>query len=148
MPHRLLIFSQSDYFIKVVDTNSHSNWQIVQIQISWLLHYLQKKGISGFSRTRVNTANTMTEMILREIKWQLKIFRLLFRNEGSILKGKKLFPYLANSFLLKLTPCLKMIGVQESHHWVTKIVYLANKRRKLYQIYLVPLTIFMIHKAK
>ena len=33
----LLIFSQSNYLIKVVDTNSHTKWQTVQIQISWLL---------------------------------------------------------------------------------------------------------------
>ena len=38
MPHQLLIlvFSQSDYLIKFVDTNSHTYWQTVQIQISWL----------------------------------------------------------------------------------------------------------------
>ena len=57
-----LILSQSDYLIQIVDLNSHSEWQIVQIQISWLLqkptdldlHCLQRQGISGFSRTRVN----------------------------------------------------------------------------------------------
>ena len=53
-----LIFSKSDYLIKVADTNSHS--QTVQIQISWLqkttdpgLHCKQRQGISGISRTRV-----------------------------------------------------------------------------------------------
>ena len=35
-PHPLLIFSQSDYLIQVVDTNSHTERQTVQIQISWL----------------------------------------------------------------------------------------------------------------
>ena len=63
MPHPLLIVSQSDYLkIQVVDINLHTDWQTVQIQISWLLqkpadldlHYLQRQGISGFSRTRVN----------------------------------------------------------------------------------------------
>ena len=58
----LLIFSQSDYLVQIVDTNTE--WQIVQIQISWLflkkptdldLHCLQKQGISGFSRTRVKS---------------------------------------------------------------------------------------------
>ena len=61
MPCPFLIFSQSDYLIQVVDTNSHSKWQTVQIQISWLLqkptdldlHCLQRQGISGISRTRV-----------------------------------------------------------------------------------------------
>ena len=54
-------FSQSDYLILIVDINSHTKWQAVQIQISWLqkptdldLHYLQKQDISGFSKTRVN----------------------------------------------------------------------------------------------
>ena len=37
MSHPLLIVSQSDYLIQVVDTNSHTEWQTVQIQISWLL---------------------------------------------------------------------------------------------------------------
>ena len=68
MPIPLVIFSQSDYLIKavdnlikVVDKNSVSERQTMQIQISWLLkkptdldlHCLQKQGISGFSRTRV-----------------------------------------------------------------------------------------------
>ena len=42
-------------------SNSHSEWQTVQIQFSWLLqkptdldlHCLQRQGISGFSMTRV-----------------------------------------------------------------------------------------------
>ena len=61
MPCPFLIFSQSDYLIQIVDTNSYTKWQTVQIQISWLLqkptdldlHCLQRQGISGFSRTRV-----------------------------------------------------------------------------------------------
>ena len=62
MPCPLLIFSQSDYLIKVVDTNSNTEWQTVQIQVSCFfqkptdldLHCLQMQAISGFSRTRVN----------------------------------------------------------------------------------------------
>ena len=61
MPLPLLIFSQSDYLIKVVYINSNTEWQTVQVQISWLLqkptdldlHCLQRQAISGFSRTRV-----------------------------------------------------------------------------------------------
>ena len=61
MPCPLPNFSQSDYLIQAVDMNSHTEWQTVQIQISWLLkkptdldlHCLQKQGISGFSRTWV-----------------------------------------------------------------------------------------------
>ena len=60
----LPIFSQSDYLIQVVDINSQTELQTVQIQISWLLqkstdldlHCLQRKGIFGFNRTRANTS--------------------------------------------------------------------------------------------
>ena len=60
MPCPLQIFSQSDYTFWIVDINLHTEWQTVQIQISWLLqkptdldlHCLQRLGISGFSRTR------------------------------------------------------------------------------------------------
>ena len=37
MPGPFQIFNQSDYLIQVVDINSHTEWQTVQIQISWLL---------------------------------------------------------------------------------------------------------------
>ena len=37
MPCPFLVFSQSNYVIQLVDTNLHSKWQTVQIQISWLL---------------------------------------------------------------------------------------------------------------
>ena len=61
MPRPLLIVSQSDFLIQVVDANSHTEWQTVQIQISWLLkkpadldlHFLQRQGLSGTSRARV-----------------------------------------------------------------------------------------------
>ena len=44
------------YWIQIVDVNSHTDWQTVQIHISWLLqkptdldlHCLQKQGISGW----------------------------------------------------------------------------------------------------
>ena len=58
----LPVFSWSDYMIQIVAINSHTKWQIVQIQISWLLlqkptdldlHCLQSQSISRFSRTRV-----------------------------------------------------------------------------------------------
>ena len=58
----LLILSQSNYLARVVDTNYHTKWQTVQIQISWLLrkpidldlHSLQMQAISGSSRSRFN----------------------------------------------------------------------------------------------
>ena len=34
MPRPLLIYNQSDYLIQVVDMNSNTEWQTVQIQIS------------------------------------------------------------------------------------------------------------------
>ena len=62
MPHPLLIFRQSDHLILIFAINSHTKWQTVQIQISWLLqkptdldlYCFQRQGLSGFSRTRVN----------------------------------------------------------------------------------------------
>ena len=42
MPHPFQIFSQSDYLIHIVDINSHTEWQTVQIQISWLLRSVCK----------------------------------------------------------------------------------------------------------
>ena len=61
MPHPIQIFSQSDCLIQIVDTNSLTEWQTMQIKISWLLkkptdldlHCLQRQGISVLSRTRV-----------------------------------------------------------------------------------------------
>ena len=49
----LLIFSQPDRLIQIVDMDSNTEWQTVQIQISWLLqkltdldlHCLQTQGI-------------------------------------------------------------------------------------------------------
>ena len=63
MPRPLLIFSQSDYLIQVVDINSHTQWQTVQIQIVgffqliWI--YTVCKG-----RTRVKSLFT----------WRIKTF--------------------------------------------------------------------------
>ena len=65
MPCPFPVFSQSDYLMQIVDINSHTEWQTVQIQISWLLqkptdldlYYLQRHGISGFSRTSLKQEN-------------------------------------------------------------------------------------------
>ena len=62
MPWPFLVFSQADYLVLIVAINSQTYWQTMQIQISWLLqkptdldlHSLQRQGISGFSRTRIN----------------------------------------------------------------------------------------------
>ena len=82
MPRPLLIVSQSDYLIQIVHTNSHTKWQTVQIQISWLLqkpsdldlHCLQRQGISGFSRTRVNRlANSVDPDEMSRLTWLFTI---------------------------------------------------------------------------
>ena len=67
LPNPLLIFSQSAFLVQDVATKSNTEQQIVQIQISWLLqkptdldlHCLQRQGLSGFNRTRV-------EIVLRD----------------------------------------------------------------------------------
>ena len=43
MPCPFQIFSQSDSLILIVDINSHAKWQMVQIQISWLLRLLRSQ---------------------------------------------------------------------------------------------------------
>ena len=55
------LYNQSDYLIQIIDINSYTELQTVQIQISWLLRsqliwiytVCKSWGISGFSRTRV-----------------------------------------------------------------------------------------------
>ena len=84
-PLLLLIFSQSDYLIQIIDINSHTSWQTVQIQISWLLQKptdldldcLQRKGISGFSRTRVKGPSVMLVISLDSGQTTLKC-RLIY----------------------------------------------------------------------
>ena len=86
MPRPFPIFSQSDYLIQVVDINSNTEWQTVQIQISWLLqkptdldlHCLQMQGISGFSRTEVKVKCGKYFPHCKLLK-TLHIFGLIFR---------------------------------------------------------------------
>ena len=70
-----LIFSQSDYLIQVVDVNSLTKWQTVQIQISWLLqnpidldlHCLQRQDISGSSRIPLLLLNTTCPVLANSV---------------------------------------------------------------------------------
>ena len=88
MPHPLLIFSQSNCLIQVVDTNLHTEWQTVQIQINWLLQKrtdqdlqcLQRQGTSGFSWTRVkDTAKVLKFQTLYSIPfWPILLFMQMF----------------------------------------------------------------------
>ena len=83
MPHPLLNFSKSDYLIQIVDINSYTEWQTVQIQISWLLqkptdldlHCLQRQGISRFSGARVKVPS---KICIRQ-----QFFYLFFRENKS-----------------------------------------------------------------
>ena len=84
MPCPLLIFSQSDYSIQVVDTNLHSNWQTVQIQISWLLkkaNYTVCKGRiypgSAGPGLRVNMVQYFVSLrsFFTRILWNYKFMR-------------------------------------------------------------------------
>ena len=59
IPCPLLIFSQSDYFIQIVDINSHNSKQCRFRSVGFFpkptdldLHCLKRQCISGFSRTR------------------------------------------------------------------------------------------------
>ena len=103
MPCPLLIFSQSDHLIRIVATNSHTYWQTVQIQISWLLqkptdldlHCLERQGNSRFSKTRVN------------------IFELLHFSHSH----KKGFSLLANTEDITKTHLFKYIENFTSKNW-------------------------------
>ena len=77
----LPIFRQSDYLIQIVAINSHTYWQTVPIQISWLLqkptdldlHCLQMQGISGFSRSRVKMQNVIKALTVLVCRWSLNV---------------------------------------------------------------------------
>ena len=83
MQRPLLIFSRSDYLIQIIDINSHTEGQTVQILISWLLqkptdldlHCLQRQGISGFSRTMVKRA-------IISCKWPASVAQSYVRPTG------------------------------------------------------------------
>ena len=63
--HPFLIVSQSDCLIQVVDINSHTEWQTVQIQFIWLLqkptglnlHCLLRHGMSCSAREGLNAVS-------------------------------------------------------------------------------------------
>ena len=103
MPRPLLIFSQSDCLIQIVATNSHTEWQTVQTQISWQkptdldLHCLQRLGMSGFSRTRVNKTKLQhgTQLLTKSLL--LHRFHLTF----NILLSKQTVPILIRRCVLR-----------------------------------------------
>ena len=92
MPCPLLIVSQSEYLIQIVDINPHTEWETVQTQISWLLqkptdldlHYLQWQGIIRFSRTRGNSPQKHLCVLTRSTTFNPKVLKLfLFLHENA-----------------------------------------------------------------
>ena len=86
MPRTLLIVSQSDSLIQIVDINFNSEWQTVHIQISWLSGFacLQRQGISGFSMTRVND-NRICLILLLVLQTRDPVY--CSKNQGRIQSG-------------------------------------------------------------
>ena len=74
MSHPLLIVSQSDPLIQIVDINSHTECQTVQKPTDLDLHCLQKQGISGFSRTSVKSLHLFNFMYWLTI-FKIKMIR-------------------------------------------------------------------------
>ena len=79
MPCPFQIFSQSNSLIQIVDINSHSEWQTVQIQISWLLqkptdldlHCLQNRvypGSAGQGLRLLKVFILLTDLLIQLIK--------------------------------------------------------------------------------
>ena len=112
MPSPLLIFSQSDYLVQVVDTGSNTEWQTVKIQISWLLqnptdldlHCLQKEGTSGFSRTRVKL-------------WPLFSVQYLIYIDISRARDKRGIQVKYPSVLSKYSIIFKNLGIETKLIW-------------------------------
>ena len=112
MPHLFLILSQSDYLIQIIDINSHTSWQIEQIQISWLLqkptdldlHCLQRQGISGLSRTRVNIEHlsVIHPSILSFLNDKLNKCQWIFNKIGMCIDIVKIWIGIANGQILSI----------------------------------------------
>ena len=125
MPHPFLIASQSDYLIQIVDINSHTEWQTVQIQISWLLQkptdqdllWLQKQGISGFSRTRVKTGSIWLQL------WTYASFISTSLPVIPFLHSQTYPSYLA-------MPFLTVLDLYSPRHWV--VCYLSSSWKLLF----------------
>ena len=66
MPHPLLIFSQSVYLIQIVVINSHTQWQTVQIQISWLLQKPTDLDLHSFTKGRTYPGSAGLGLIIHK----------------------------------------------------------------------------------
>ena len=92
MPHPLQTVSQSDSLIQIADINSHTKWQTVQIQISWLLKNLNVNVEADADADAAGSAITLPEVRPGELKmkksWYIHFFLLIisgtFATENSI----------------------------------------------------------------
>ena len=107
MPRPLLIFSQSGGLIPIVALNSHTEWQKVQVRISWFLkkptvldlHCLQRQGFSKFSMTRVNGHRKYSHQSMHMHRHLLTFFFLFMYG---IKKGP--MSYIASSSVTQVWP--------------------------------------------
>ena len=119
MPRPFLIVSQSDYLILIVDINLHTEWQTVQIQISWLpqnptdldLHCLQRQGISGFSRTRVKSSENQGTLITQILGHRNSLWSWLKNliKEKLFLKNSSIMDYVVFSSIYELVAHKKRV---------------------------------------
>ena len=135
-----LIVSQSDYLIQIIDINSHTKWQTVQIQISWLLqkptdldlNCLQRQDKSGFSRTRVNNVYLMFSIICNENRG-LQVSTLLggFSDFSSRKHAYIFNPIKPHFYIVKLgftgVYIIFLISAQKHRLWI--LVRTASSRR-------------------
>ena len=72
LPRPLLIFSQSDYLTQTVYINLHTQWQTVQIQISWLNQIIWPGCWYKFTYSMTNSADSEkpTDLDLYCLQWQ------------------------------------------------------------------------------
>ena len=87
MSRPLQIFNQSDYLIQIDDIDSHTEWQTVQIQISWLLRS-QLIWIYTVCKDRVYLSSAGQGLIsnLSLLKFRKKVFRV----SSHIFQGRSL----------------------------------------------------------
>ena len=109
MPRPFLIFSQSDFLIQTVDTNSHTQWQTVQIQISWLPSQLIWIYTVCKGRTYPGSAGqglNLTEKLQLACKWQ-ELFSqtvLLLRASEHSWASSRNLPYSKQDQVFLLSP--------------------------------------------
>ena len=111
----LLIVSQSDCLIQVVDTNPHTNWQKVQIKISWLLiwiytackdrAYLGSAGLGLISALFQQQNGFRTKHQQLQQKYLLMLFLFFFSNILNSLQGP------AVQSFVSLTSSLRVISL-------------------------------------